>query len=172
MRIRVQYAPLVWLHGSQPVHLAIDILRFFFHALVTRVAQYIFFLSGEQLACLGDVMHVCGGADYGMHQAAVCVRASVRFHAKVPLFAFLRLVHFFVPFAVFVLGGAGRGDDGGGHQGAGTRKQPLVCEILVDQGKYLFGQSVFFQQVTKTQDGGFIRHEGSTVKTGEGAEGG
>lgn len=119
-----------------------------------------------------DVVLVCCRVFDGMHQSAVRVRAGVRLSAKVPLIAFFRLVHFFVPFAVFVLGGAGRGNDGGIYQGASAREQPLVCKILVDQRKYLVGQRVFFQQVTETQDGGFIRHEGGTVQTGKGAEGG
>ena len=117
-------------------------------------------------------MYVRGRADHGVHQSTVRVRARVCFHAKVPLLAFLSLVHFLVPFAVFVLGGAGRGDDGGIHQSACVREQSLVRKILVDQCKYLFGQRVFFQQVTETQDGSLIGHEASTVKTGKSAEGG
>lgn len=39
------------------------------------------------------VMHVGGGDDGAMRQAALAVHANAHFHAEIPLLAFARLVH-------------------------------------------------------------------------------
>ena len=48
-----------------------------------------------------------------MYQARFCVGSDMRFHAEEVLVALLRLVHFRIALAFFVLGRAGRVDDGG-----------------------------------------------------------
>ena len=70
----------------------------------------------------------------------------------VPLVALLDLVHLRVTLAVFVLGGAGRCNEGGIDYGAGLEHEALCAEFVVDDLQDARAQAVFFQQVAKAQD--------------------
>jgi hypothetical protein len=66
-------------------------------------------------------------------------------------------VHLGVACAGGVLGGAGRGNEGGIHGGSGLEQQPLGREHGVDGGHDLQGQVVGLQEMTESEDGALIR---------------
>ncbi|MNV68963.1 hypothetical protein D3C71_1618410 [compost metagenome] len=76
----------------------------------------------------------------------------MRLHPEVPLVALLRLVHLRVSFAALVLGGTGRRDDRGIHDGASLQKQPLPGQMSVDLLEDVFGQVAGLQQMAEVQD--------------------
>ena len=53
-------------------------------------------------------------------------------HAEVPLVALLAGVHLRVTGLVFVLGGGGRGNQGGIHHGAGLQEQAVLGQKFID----------------------------------------
>ena len=104
-----------------------------------------------------------------MHQSRVSIYLNVHLHSKVPLIAFLDLVHLGVSLTLFVLGPAGRCNDGGIHDGALLEHQALLGETGVDGGQHRRGQVVRLQQMAEAQDGGRIGHARCTVKAGKAA---
>ena len=141
---------LAWPHGNLPVHASglISLGR----ALIASISEDNLFLSMQQCVPLGDIVDVGGGADNGMHQAAVSVHANMRFHSKVPLVALLGLMHFGVTFTGLVLGGAGRCDQRGINHSAGLEQQALGGEFGVDDLQNLRTQVVLFEQVSEPQN--------------------
>lgn len=106
---------------------------------------------------LGDVMNVRRGGDQRMGDAAVGVNADVGFHAKVPLVAFLDLMHLGVSLAVFVLTRTRGFDDGGVDDGAFSEQESFDGQKGVDGVKDALSQLVGFQQAAELEQGGGIR---------------
>ncbi len=99
-------------------------------------------------------------------------RPNVRFHAEIPLVAFLGLVHFRVALLFLVLGGGWRGDERGIHQRAFPQQQAARGEVGVDGGEKALAQVVRFQQVPEVQQGGGIGHAfGGQINPGKTLEG-
>jgi hypothetical protein len=73
-----------------------------------------------------------------MDQAARGIHSDMRFHPEVLLFAFLGLVHFRVSFFPFSLGGAGRLDDGGIHNGSFVHEDALSGQAKIQLVEHLF----------------------------------
>ena len=149
-------------HGNVPATVGVQFLHFvsLFNPPIARVGKDDVFLTVQQRVRLRDVMGIgCGGGD-GVHQPRVGVHANVRLHAEVPLVALLGLVHLRVPLAVLVLGGAGRGDQGGVHHGAALEQQATGHQPGVDASQNLRRQLVLLQQVAKAQDGAFVGQAG------------
>lgn len=76
------------------------------------------------------VSHVGGGAVDVMHQTRLSVGADMRFHAEEVLVSLLRLMHLRIALAFFVLGRAGRVDDGGVDNRALAQRQALVSQVI------------------------------------------
>ncbi len=93
-----------------------------------------------------------------MHDARLGIHADVGLHAVVPLVALLRLVHLRVTLATGVLRRAGRGNDGGIHDGAGAHEQTLLGQVGVDLSEQRLGQVVGDEQASKLQQRGGIGH--------------
>ncbi len=72
--------------------------------------------------------------------------------------ALFGLVHLGIPLPRFVLGGAGRCDQGGVNDRALTHRHALRTEMGLDGVKDLITKSVFPQQVAEGQDRRFIRN--------------
>lgn len=87
-----------------------------------------------------------------MHHARYSIDPDVRLHAKVPLVAFLGLMHLRVAFAGAIFGGAGRSNQGGIHHGAGLEHHALAAELLVDDLQDLRAQFVLIEQMPEEQD--------------------
>jgi hypothetical protein len=96
--------------------------------LVARISKTHDFLPVQQTVALGHVMHVARGASYDVHQARVCIRTYVGFHAKVHLLPLFAGVHVRIALVIFVLGGAGRSYQGGINYGAYLEQQALGCQ--------------------------------------------
>ena len=79
------------------------------------------------------------------------------FHAEVPLVALLGLVHLRIPLSFLVLGGTGRGDQGGIDDRALAHRHAFLIEMGFDGLQDLLAQLVLLQQVAKGQDRRFIR---------------
>jgi hypothetical protein len=84
-----------------------------FDSLIPGVSVDIRLLAMQQRLGNGDVVHIGRRSNDGMNQSGVCVHADVRFHSEVPVAAFLRRVHFWIPGAGTVLCGTRRGSQGG-----------------------------------------------------------
>lgn len=80
----------------------------------------------------------------------------VGLHAKVPLIAFLGLVHLGVSLPLVVLGRARCRNQGGIDDGAGLEHQASLNQPGIDRGQYLLSELVRFQQMPEAQDGAFV----------------
>lgn len=151
-RALVQRTALGWAHGHMPVGL--NALDFFAlcHALVTCIGKYIKLFTMDQLAGLRHIIDVGRRAHLVVNQPRVGVCANLAFHRKVPLISLLGLVHLRVTFPILVLGRTGSGIQGSVHHPAFARHQAFVGQSGVDGGQDLFGQIMFFQEVSKPQD--------------------
>ena len=96
-------------------------------------------------------MHVCSRYHRAVRQPGVLVHAYLQRHAEVPLLALAGLVHLRIACTAVVLGGAGRGDDGGFHDGAGADLQAAGLQHLADLCKQRLAKLVFFQATAKLQ---------------------
>jgi hypothetical protein len=67
------------------------------------------------------------------------------------------VVHLRIPLPLFVLGGAGRGDQGGIHDRALAHRHAPCAEVGFDDLKDLLAQRVFILLVAEGQDRGLIR---------------
>ena len=94
-------------------------------------------------------------------------------HPEIPLVAFLGLVHLRIPLPCFVLGGAGRRDQGGIHDRALAHRHAPSAEVGFDRLKDLLAQIVLLQQVAEGQDRGLIRDPvADQLDAGKAAHGG
>ncbi len=78
------------------------------------------------------------------------------FHPVVPLAALLGLVHLRIPLPLFVLGGAGRCNQGGIHDRALAHRHAPSAEMGIDRLKDLLAQLVLLKQVPEGQDRGLV----------------
>src|SRR5450830_637647 len=127
-------------------------------SVVGRVTIQPGLLACEQLVQLLAVMHVGRGHAGAVHQPALAVHADVHLHTEVPLVALLGLMHFRIASLVLVLGGAGRCNDGGVHNGTARELQPVRLQQLAYLGKQGGTDVVLLQQVTKAEQRGGIGH--------------
>ena len=104
----------------------------------------------QQAVSLSHVAGVGRCADDGVHQTRICVNSDVRLHPKMPLVAFLDLVHFRVkPPNAF--GGAGCRNQSGVHHCTGLEQQALGGQLGIDYLQDLWAQLVLLEQVAKSQ---------------------
>src|ERR1700730_15219892 len=93
------------------------------------------------------------------HQAvyqALFAGAYVHFHPKVPLPTLLGLLHLRIAALRFVLGGAGRVNDGGVDDRPRFQQQAFVFQQRAYLGKDLLCQLLPLQQMSKVQDRGLV----------------
>ena len=119
---------------------------------------------------LGDVLHMGGRGNHRVGQSELGIDPDVRLHAKVPLVAFLRLVHLGVALAVPVLRRAWRGDDRRIYYRA-FPELALLGQVGVDCRKDSLGQAVRFKQPTKLEQRRGIRGLAIEVNANEGTNG-
>ena len=108
----------------------------------------------QQLVNFGDVGGIGRGSVYVMNQAGLGVNANVGFHAEVPLLAFLGLVHVRIPFALGILGRAGRIDQGCIDDGTLPESQPFGGVVLVDRAEQNAGELVFLRKCSSVVSSG------------------
>ena len=109
---------------------------------------------------LRDIVEIGPFANDGMHQAGVGIHNDMHLHAKVPLFAFLDLVHLGVLLAHAVFGRAGRSNRRGIDGRTGLEHQAFDNQGVVDRDQQFNAQLVFFEQVANAQDGSHVRQSG------------
>ena len=118
-------------------------------------------------------MHIGGGDHRAVSQPRLAVHADVQLHAKVPLFAFARLVHLGVARLGCVLGGAGRTNNGRIHDGAGVDLQAPGLQFLPHLGKQGFAELVLIEHFTKLQQRGGVGYAlAAQINTGKAAQAG
>lgn len=105
---------------------------------------------------LCHVVDVGRRAHHRVHQDRVRIHTDVGFHSKVPLIAFLGLVHLGVAFAEAVLGRTRRGNERGIDHGPALEQQTLGRQRGVDSGKDLQAQVVGFEQVAEPKNGALV----------------
>lgn len=76
--------------------------------------------------------------------------------AEIPLLALAGLMHLGVTRLVGVLGGAGRANDAGVHDGASVDPEAALLQLLPNLGKQGFAQLVVIEEFAKLQQGGGI----------------
>lgn len=81
--------------------------------------------------------------------------------AEIPLLCLARLVHLGITRLVGVLGGAGRPDDGGVHDGSGLHLETTALQDRADLGKQGLAQLVVIEQAAKLEHRGGIGHRAS-----------
>ena len=77
-------------------------------------------------------------------------------HAEIPLVALLGLIHLRIPLPLFVFGGAGRRDQGEGHDRALAHRHTFLPEMGWDGLKNLLTQLVLLRKVAEDEVGGLI----------------
>ena len=138
-------------HGDMPVHARG--LRSLDCTLVTGVRKHHNFFTIQQAMALRDIAAICSIADDGVYQVSVSNCINIRPHAKVPLVAFLCLVHLCVPRARAALDGAKRCISRAINDRVGLEHQTPGDQGGVDRGQQLNVQVVLFKQVTTAQKG-------------------
>ncbi len=111
----------------------------------------------KQITQLIEVMLVGRGGDQAVGQATLGIDTNVGLHAKVPLIAFLGLMHLRIALLLFVLGRAGCLNDGGIHQSALGHHDACFGQPAIDVLEQLTGQLMLLEQVAEIHDGGAIR---------------
>ena len=150
-RILLEHLAHAWPHCRMPVDRLARVLGALGHALVASVAQHSLLAAVQQRVRLRHVGYVAGGADDGMNQAGRHVHAHVCLHAKVPVVAFLRLMHLRIAFLVAVLGRRWRCDQGGVHDGPFTHRQALAGKVAFDFIEDAARQRILFQQTAELE---------------------
>jgi hypothetical protein len=153
-RVLIQCSALAWTHGNLPAH--IGGLRAFLDPLVSGITKSHAFLTVQQSAGLGNVMHVGRCTDDGVNQPGNSVHPDVGFHSEVPLIALIGLMHLGITLTRTVLGRARCSNQGGIYYGAGLEQQAPLGQGGVDGRHDLQAQVVGFEQMAKPQNGGFI----------------
>ena len=97
-------------YGQAPCHRFAYISGPLFHGLTASVSECGGLFAEQQRMCLGHVGYIVGHSDDRMRQT---IDADVGLYAKMPVVAFLRLMHFQITFAVLALGRRWRGDQRG-----------------------------------------------------------
>jgi len=111
----------------------------------------------QQLAGLGEVIHVGGCGHNRVDQTGFLVDADMDLHPEILLVALLDLVHLWIALLLFVFGGAGGGDQGGIDDRALPHRHSPCAEAGFDDLKDLLAQMVLLKQVAEGQDRGLIR---------------
>lgn len=166
LRLFIQCPAFARSHGHMPVHTrGFRPLR---GTLVASIRKHHSFIAVQQSVALGNVIDVGRSANDGVDQSRVGINPDVGLHTEVPLVAFLGLMHFRVTLAAAVLGGTGCGNQGGIDHGANFEHQALGGQGGIDGGHDLDAQVVFFEQMAKPQNGGFVRQPGDAcVQSGK-----
>jgi hypothetical protein len=102
--------------------------------------------------------HLGRGAFNGMDQTALGIDANVRLHPEVPLIALLGLSHLGVALLVMVLGRTRCCNQCGIDDRATLHAQSCLTQYSIDLSKDGNSEFVLIQQLTKAQDGAFVRH--------------
>lgn len=100
---------------------------------------------------LRHVGYIASSTDDGVDQARGHVHTGVRLHAKVPVIALLRLVHFRITLAVFVLRRWRRRDERSVNDVPFTHGQPLACKVSLDLVEDAASQLILFEQAAELQ---------------------
>ena len=106
----------------------------------------------------GMKAHIGADRDSGLVHTVVGTAANVDVHPKVPLIAFLGLVHLRIALPGVVLCGAGSGDQGRINDRALLHRHTAVLEVGLHRLKDLNAKIVLLQQVAERQDRGLIRN--------------
>jgi hypothetical protein len=120
-------------------------LMSFGDALVAGVAVMDLLVAMQQLGRWGEVVHIGRGGDGRMDQAGILVDSDMDFHPVVSLASLLGLVHLRIPLPLFVLGGAGRRDQGCIDDRALPHRNAPSAEVRLDGLKDLLPQFVLLQ---------------------------
>ena len=81
------------------------------------------------------IMHIGRGRRHRVDNLRIAVHADMRLQAKIPLIAFLGLMHLRIALAIFVLGRGRSRDDCRVHDAARANLDPLGGEMCVDRFK-------------------------------------
>ena len=145
------------LGNNLPVPL--DVVHFFAlrQAGVASIGKHCFFVAMQQRCRLNNVDHVRRSGGQIVHLTVFGIDADMRFHAEVPLVAFLRLVYVGVALVFGILGRRRRFDDCGVDDGARAHQQILLGQRRVDGDKHTLSQLVGLQQAMEFQQRHRIR---------------
>nr|AAT90791.1 putative transposase subunit [uncultured proteobacterium QS1] len=110
----------------------------------------------QQLIDLRHVRHIGRSAHQAMHQTRLGIDADMRFHPEEIHAPLLRLMHFGIAFAVFILGRTRRMNDRRIDHRTIAQHQATVAQINADDLQNPAGQFMFLQQAPEVEDRGFI----------------
>ena len=102
LRIR-QCTALARTQGDMPRDRALPVFFPLLDTLITRVTEGSMLGTVQKCMRLGDVLHMGSRGNHRVGQSGFGIDTDVRLHAKVPLVAFLRLVHLGVALPVPIL---------------------------------------------------------------------
>jgi len=143
--------------GDVPLHGRLGTFRSLFNPLVARIAEGRLFIAVQQGLGLRNIADMTGRPKHRMHQAGMDIDAKGRLHAKVPLVAFLALVHLRVALARLVLRRGRGGNQGRIDERAFSQHQSPGRKMVGNRIEDRLGQLMTFQKMTEVQQGRRIR---------------
>ena len=128
--VALERSTFSWTHGHMPCHSRWRVGSFI-RALVTGVCKDVYFLALQQRISFDHIMRVRSRSSHRMHEPRCSIRADMRFHAKMPLIAFLGLMHLWIALATRILRRRRCGNQRGIHHGTRAQHQPPLAQQCV-----------------------------------------
>ena len=161
--IRIQLLASARALGNEPGHIfTMLMLSPFLDAQVTGIAEHLLLITVQQFIGGYDVVDVGGRSVDAVNQPECVVDTDVHLHAEVPLVTLPGLVHFWrsadaVTLAALILGGARCRNDAFIHDAAFAQHQAILLQVLVHLFEQHLAKAVALHEMTKLEDGGFVR---------------
>ena len=86
-----------------------------------------------------------------MYASRISIDVGMRFHAKMPLLAFLGLMHLGISLSFPILNRRGHGNDRSVDDGAFAQHQAFFGKVGFDHREDALGQFVLFQKMPKIE---------------------
>ncbi len=134
-------------------------------AIVAAVRQHRLFVSGDQ-GFQHRMVRDAGRRDFHRPDNALRIRRHTRLHPKVPLVAFLRLVHLRIPVPILIPGGTRRVNHGWRRPFCLPQTPPPLSQNRLHLRKNGRGELLPFQQAPEFGDGRLIRDKASPQTRG------
>ena len=125
--------------------------------LVSTIAPHAGLVAVKNIVDHTAIMPIGRGRRHRVDNLRFAVHADMRLQAKIPLIAFLGLMHLRIPLAIFVLGRGRSCDDRRVHDAARANLDTLGGKMCVNGLKQHLSQTVGFNQVTEFANRRLIR---------------
>ena len=120
---------------------------------VSAIALESSLITVQEVWQLLAIMRIARSHTDAVYQPSLTIHPNIYLHSKVPLIAFLALVHLWIPHLLSVLGGGRRSNQRSIHNGAARELHPIGLNQLTDLSKERCTNLAPFQQVAEIEQG-------------------